>query len=676
MNLSNTQFLPFDFKKKNAVYFYIPYLLLILWGLFSVISIFFVGFKNISDGFVLFSIIIRIIMVIGVGYFFKEIFLKQRKDKRFYGFFKTFVGYGVVFTYVFYSLPRLVGEFNKNIDFGFSLFNFIFVLLITIFPAVLYLLLRTDKVRITMEIYSQKEIEYEKKVKKDKDLKKQEREKVRSERRFFENLWYDWIDVIIQAIIIALIIQQFIFQMYQIPSESMVPTFVKGDRVVVNKAVYGPQIPLTDWKIPSPIKPKIGDIVVFKNPEMDDPNSDVSYKNVVVRIFHPFVYMLTLSMVDIDKRSDGSQKEKFIVKRLIADGGEKLCLVNDKVYKKTKDTKWTLMENIEGQREYGQTDLYYDLNPKMETQLMTKEIRNILNNAQSLVNSSNVEELKADLVLEKNNFLKKVPNLTTDMLKDLEMQIEKYKYYEDINVKLYQYSTQLFRINIMKGVSKQDIDLLETELSKYLEKYHYTVLCNLISDLKIKKGKYDSNKNYFINEINTEIKITEDLNPYNQYMKKVNALNKIYQLKLFSMIIDLYNSGELKKYLENDNNINEKSSIYNDLHKYYLLNIYLEGIPDTYISDIFDKRNFPEYPEGAGNYLSTNEYFVMGDNRYNSLDMRFGRINNEIFIDNDDKSDFSKKVNVTWSGHTIKNRHLLGKAVFIYYPFDRMKSLK
>ena len=43
----------------------------------------------------------------------------------------------------------------------------------------------------------------------------------------------------------------------------MVPTFVKKDRVVVNKLLYGPQIPLTEWKLPSPIKPEVGDIVVL-----------------------------------------------------------------------------------------------------------------------------------------------------------------------------------------------------------------------------------------------------------------------------------------------------------------------------------------------------------------------------------------------------------------------------
>jgi signal peptidase I len=44
----------------------------------------------------------------------------------------------------------------------------------------------------------------------------------------------------------------------------MLPTLLVGDHVLVNKFVFGPQIPGADWRLPSVREPKRGEVVVFR----------------------------------------------------------------------------------------------------------------------------------------------------------------------------------------------------------------------------------------------------------------------------------------------------------------------------------------------------------------------------------------------------------------------------
>ena len=69
------------------------------------------------------------------------------------------------------------------------------------------------------------------------------------------------------AVLLALIIRTFIVQTFLIPSGSMEPTLAIGDRLMVNKFLYGLQIPFSDWRILKLRDPIRGDVVVFRYPE-------------------------------------------------------------------------------------------------------------------------------------------------------------------------------------------------------------------------------------------------------------------------------------------------------------------------------------------------------------------------------------------------------------------------
>lgn len=86
---------------------------------------------------------------------------------------------------------------------------------------------------------------------------------------------WETVKVIVQALLIALVVRTFLFQPFNIPSGSMIPTLQIGDYLFVSKYSYGYSrysfpfgLPLFGGRIfGSP--PKRGDIAVFKLPSDD-----------------------------------------------------------------------------------------------------------------------------------------------------------------------------------------------------------------------------------------------------------------------------------------------------------------------------------------------------------------------------------------------------------------------
>ena len=103
----------------------------------------------------------------------------------------------------------------------------------------------------------------------------------------------EWIESIVIAFLLAMFIRTFIVQAFKIPSGSMRSTLIEGDRILVNKFIYGARIPFTNLRIPGIRKAQPGDVIVFIYPK--------------------------------DRRRD-------FIKRLIASGGETVQIKDGKVY--------------------------------------------------------------------------------------------------------------------------------------------------------------------------------------------------------------------------------------------------------------------------------------------------------------------------------------------------------
>ena len=77
---------------------------------------------------------------------------------------------------------------------------------------------------------------------------------------------WEWLKSIALAFVMFLIIRTFIVEAFRIPTGSMESTLLVGDFLLVNKAVYGAQVPGTQIRLPAFDRPRRGDIVVFVPP--------------------------------------------------------------------------------------------------------------------------------------------------------------------------------------------------------------------------------------------------------------------------------------------------------------------------------------------------------------------------------------------------------------------------
>jgi signal peptidase I len=88
---------------------------------------------------------------------------------------------------------------------------------------------------------------------------------------------WEWTKAISTAIVLFLVIRTFLFEAFKIPTGSMEGTLLVGDFLLVNKAVYGAEIPYTHSHLPAFTAPGRGDVIVFLPPH--DP-----HRNYVKRI--------------------------------------------------------------------------------------------------------------------------------------------------------------------------------------------------------------------------------------------------------------------------------------------------------------------------------------------------------------------------------------------------------
>ncbi|MBK1717946.1 signal peptidase I [Thiocystis violacea] len=117
------------------------------------------------------------------------------------------------------------------------------------------------------------------------------------------------------VIFAVLVLRSFLVEPFRIPSNSMMPTLLTGDFILVNKFAYGLRLPVLNAKVVDIGDPAHGDVVVFKfplDPTTDYikrviglPGDEIAYRNKTV-----FVNGEPIGQMPIgDYRGVGSGKE-------------------------------------------------------------------------------------------------------------------------------------------------------------------------------------------------------------------------------------------------------------------------------------------------------------------------------------------------------------------------------
>jgi signal peptidase I len=159
--------------------------------------------------------------------------------------------------------------------------------------------------------------------------------RIKKEKQQAKNQLLDWLGAFLWAAGMVLLINQYLVQAYQIPSGSMIDTLLIGDHIFVNKLIYGPELLPGALKLPSPVKPRRNDIIIFENPSYHP-------RGIAFDIAQRVIFMLTLSLVDIDRDEAGEPKAHFLIKRAVGMAGDHFTMERGEMRVRfAGDDRWT-----------------------------------------------------------------------------------------------------------------------------------------------------------------------------------------------------------------------------------------------------------------------------------------------------------------------------------------------
>lgn len=418
----------------------------------------------------------------------------------------------------------------------------------------------------------------------------------------------DWIDAFFWSIFTVLIFQIFLMQLYEIPSESMVPTFLIKDRVFVSKIDCGPKFPLTEVGLPDFRKYKRGDTIVLRNPHYS-----MDRKSEVKTVTSQLIYMLSLMTINLNKDTDGELKADPLVKRITGLPGEQLVMQDGTLYRRTASSD--VFEPVQLDSKYAVWNLN-SVNPKLKS-----NIQHFPFNTEKYQQMLDYEEARRNYDLTSAEFQAKELARQFKNLRLVNKDAGSFSAPE-----LYEGILFRNRMEILKNMYLQEGG------AEWFEKFMTSWIAS-----KNEVRDYYSESNY-----------------------RLNVMAKIIFGKMMVEYAKYYSDGF-------DQNQWDSQEVIKDLMEEIELHYW-------YVQNLLDSRNMPVFPanDAAGNpqYIPENCYFMMGDNRFNSLDLRHSYDYKETALAKTDPLSISYYS--IMSPQYINKKYIIGKPVFRFWPLGRL----
>ena len=422
----------------------------------------------------------------------------------------------------------------------------------------------------------------------------------------------EWVDAAFYAVFFVLLVNIFIFQVYRIPSESMVPEFMIGDTVIGFKTASGPAFPLSSFRLPQWKTYKRGDIVILSNPNYPD-----TPKARLKTFMSQLVYMLTLAQVNLNTDDYGKPKPDPLVKRITGLPGEKLMMVDGVLYAKSRDD--AEFTPVEDDRLYANWDL--TALPQSERRLI-KDIK------------VNAEELRA--------------------METVEAQRKTL----DFSAALRQAASIVNKVSLLKDdkdTAKAGAFLQTAEIEMIAL---FSANDSLSRKILTTNGGLDWFRSFMTGWVSYwQSDAAQQASLYEKRFAQLNVLVKLCFGNLVIRNIELFQANATVEQFVNDevrNRLLEEAQTY----AFYLA--------------WTNQRNMNVFP-GGDEYIPDNAYFMMGDNRFNSTDMRHAYFYRLEPVDKYDE--LSIRFQSNSDPKYVFAEKILGTTVLRIFPFSRFGTL-
>ena len=439
---------------------------------------------------------------------------------------------------------------------------------------------------------------------------------------------FDWIDAFVQAVFTIILLNIFIFQLYEIPSESMVSEFLVGDRVLVFKTLSGPKFPMTQVGLPELKNYERGDVVVFKNPHYP-----MNRQRELQSFTSQLVFMLTLTSVNLNVDENGNPIADPLVKRVCGVEGEQLVMLDGILYHRTSENpEFTPVAQDEKWAEWNLNELPASLKAKIQDIPISQNVYDSL------------------LLAEKNRRDFDVASFA----KEAKQMVEKYK-------SLYQKWNGAYGLTNLSMFDDTTTLFSESELSIYNmfqnnEAFAEKILNSPLGFMWFSGFMTDWLENTSQDVLNGNELFGGDM--YTDSLFRINLMTK----QLFAKLLIENTELILKKSPKNLWQFNENRINY--LTDAQLLYIYI-----TYN----DSRNMMVFPSNDKNgnpqYIPQNSYFLMGDNRFNSLDMRHSYDRHLQKLMSADEFSIAYMTNL--EPRLVSRKSILGSPSIRFWPLNR-----